>query len=54
MEIVYAVDVKMTNDGEEFKHILTMEVSCLNIVAFSSSYLSKLNQFKYSTHLISS
>ncbi|CAF3333989.1 unnamed protein product [Rotaria socialis] len=53
MEIVYTVDVKMKNDGEDFKHILKMDVSCLNILSFSSSYLFPINQ-KYSQETSSS
>ncbi|CAF1342091.1 unnamed protein product, partial [Rotaria magnacalcarata] len=53
MEIVYTVDVKMKNDGEAFKHILKMDVSCLNILSFSSSYLFPINQ-KYSQETSSS
>ncbi len=54
MEIVYAVDLKMKNDGTQFKHILTMDISCLNILAFSCSYLSVPNKREYSPYLISS
>ena len=54
MEIIYTVDIKMAHNGEEFKHILTMDISSLNILAFSSSYLSSINQLKYSPHIISS
>jgi hypothetical protein len=54
MEIVYTVDLKMKNDGAQFKHILTMDISCLNILAFSCSYLSISNQLKYNPYLISS
>ncbi|CAF3255340.1 unnamed protein product [Rotaria socialis] len=53
MEIIYAVDVKMTNDGEEFDRVLAMDVSCMNILAFSSYYLSTSSKLKYSPHLVS-
>ncbi|UJR09787.1 hypothetical protein I4U23_014014 [Adineta vaga] len=39
MEIVYAVDVKMTNDGEDFERVLAMDISCMNILACSCYYL---------------
>jgi hypothetical protein len=48
MEIVYAVDVKMPNDGEEFERILAMDISYLNILSFSCYYLSTPNQLKTS------
>jgi len=53
MEIVYAVDVKMSNDGEEFERVLAMDISCLNILACSCYYLFASNKLKYSPHLVS-
>ncbi|CAF2525529.1 unnamed protein product [Rotaria sp. Silwood2] len=54
MEIVYTVDVKMINDGEDLKQILKMDISCLNILCFSSNYLSASNQQKNCPEIISS
>ncbi len=54
MEIVYAVDLKMRTDDEECKHISTMDISCLNILSFTCSYLSPSREGKYSPHLITS
>lgn len=54
MEIVYTVDVKMKHDGEEFKHVLKMDLSCLNILAFSTSYLPPTNQNFSSQETVSS
>lgn len=51
MEIVYTVDLKIPNDGIQLKNILTTDVSCLNILAFSCSYLPILNQLKYNPYL---
>src|SRR6202034_3601357 len=53
MEIVYAVDVKMTNDGEEFERALAMDISCMNILACSCYYLFASSKLKYSPHLVS-
>ncbi|CAF5211133.1 unnamed protein product [Rotaria magnacalcarata] len=53
MEIIYAVDVKMTNDGEEFDRVLALDISCMNILAFSSYYLSTSSKLKYSPYLVS-
>ncbi|CAF3396184.1 unnamed protein product [Rotaria sp. Silwood1] len=54
MEIVYTVDVKMTNDGEDLKQILKMDISCFNILCFSCNYLSPLKQQKNCPEIISS
>ncbi|CAF0996902.1 unnamed protein product [Rotaria sordida] len=54
MEIVYTVDVKMINDGEDLKHILKMDISCLNILCFSCNYLSPPKQQKNCLEIISS
>ncbi|UJR36316.1 hypothetical protein I4U23_029044 [Adineta vaga] len=55
MEIVYAMHMNMTHDEDsDLKHILTMDISCLNILSFSCSYLSTSRHFKYSPHLNSS
>jgi hypothetical protein len=53
MEIVYAVDVKMSNDGEEFERVLAMDISCMNILACSCYYLFASSKLKYSPHLVS-
>ncbi|CAF1264553.1 unnamed protein product [Adineta steineri] len=53
MEIVYAVDVKMNNDGEDFERVLAMDISCTNILACSCYYLFASNKLKYSPHLVS-
>jgi hypothetical protein len=53
MEIVYAVDVKMTNDGEEFERALAMDISSMNILACSCYYLFASSKLKYSPHLVS-
>ncbi len=53
MEIVYAVDVKMTNDGEDFERVLAMDISCLNVLACSCYYLFASSKLKYSPHLVS-
>lgn len=53
MEIVYAVDVKMSNDGEEFERVLAMDISCMNILACSCYYLLASSKLKYSPHLVS-
>ena len=53
MDIVYAVDTKMTNDGEEFERVLAMDISCMNILAYSSYYLFASSKPKYSPHLLS-
>jgi len=53
MEIIYAVDVKMTNDGEEFERVLAMDISCMNILACSCYYLFASSKLKYSPHLVS-
>ena len=53
MEIVYAVDVKMTNDGEDFERVLAMDISCMNILACSCSFLFASSKLKYSPHLVS-
>lgn len=53
MEIIYAVDSKMTNDGEEFERVLAMDISCMNVLAFSSYYLFTSNKLKYSPYLVS-
>ncbi|CAF0988401.1 unnamed protein product [Rotaria sordida] len=53
MEIIYAVDAKMTNDGEEFERILAMDISCMNILACSTYYLLASSKLKYSSHLVS-
>lgn len=54
MELVYAVDVKMKNEGEEFQRILKMDLSCLNILSFSCSYLPSLSQQKFNPETITS
>ncbi|CAF4706637.1 unnamed protein product, partial [Rotaria sp. Silwood1] len=53
MDIIYAVDVKMTNDGEEFERVLAMDISCMNILACSTYYLLTSSNLKYSPHLVS-
>ena len=35
MEIVYAVDLKLKNDGVEFDRLFAMDISSQNILAFS-------------------
>jgi hypothetical protein len=51
MEIVYTVDLKIPNDGIQLQNILTMDISCLNILAFSCSYLPIMNQMKYNPYI---
>jgi len=53
MEIIYACDVKMSNDGEEFERVVAMDISSMNILAFSCYYLLPSNKLKYSPHLVS-
>ncbi|CAF0938009.1 unnamed protein product [Adineta ricciae] len=53
MEIIYATDIKITNDGEDFERVLAMDVSCMNILACSCSYLFASSKLKYSPHLVS-
>jgi hypothetical protein len=50
MEIIYAVDVKMTNDGEEYERTFAMDVSSMNILACSCYYLFTSNKLKFSPH----
>lgn len=51
MDIVYAVDLKIPDNGTRLEDILTMDISCLNILAFSSSYLPKTNHSTYSPYI---
>ncbi len=53
MEIIYGVDVKMSNDGEEFERALAMDISSMNILACSCYYLFASSKLKYSPHLVS-
>ena len=53
MEIIYAVDVKMTNDGEDFERVLAMDISCTNLLACSCYYLLPSSKLKYSPHIVS-
>ena len=53
MEIVYAIDVKMSNDGEEFERTLAMDISSMNVLACSCYYLFASNKLKHSPNLVS-
>lgn len=54
METVYSLDLKLKIDDIQLKHIFKMDISCLNILAFSSTYLSVSNQYRCNPHMISS
>ena len=54
MEIIYAVDLKLKNDGAEFDRLFTMDISSQNILAFSCHSLPVADTRPYLPELVSS
>lgn len=49
MEVIYAVEMKLEKYPANYEHILRMDISCRNILAFSFPYLPPIHKQKSSS-----